>query len=246
MNDFKFVNTCVAVLVATSFTAARGQSIEAPPLKSGDSWVYKVTEERAPNGWVQNRYEVAVERATSSAIYFSTKQAGSSQAPREIVGGLDWSRIRDVNGKETVVNRPLSFPLTVGKSWETQYTELNPNRAHKSEQWNIKYTVVGYETVAVPAGTFKAMKIEAEGHWNAEIAPGQSVVQGAQTSQNSTTLVTKVETATDKPVSGRIYKAFWYVPEAHRWVKSVEELYGSGGVRSERTTAELESFKVGD
>jgi hypothetical protein len=47
-------------------------------------------------------------------------------------------------------------------------------------------------------------------------------------------------------VSGRTYKAFWYVPEVRRWVKSVEEYYGSGGVRNERYTAELESFKLMD
>jgi hypothetical protein len=44
-------------------------------------------------------------------------------------------------------------------------------------------------------------------------------------------------------VTGRTYKAFWYVPEIGRWVKSVEEYYGSNGVRNERYTAELESYK---
>jgi hypothetical protein len=44
-------------------------------------------------------------------------------------------------------------------------------------------------------------------------------------------------------VSGRTYKAFWYVPEVRRWVKSVEQYYGSGGVRNERYTGELESVK---
>jgi hypothetical protein len=28
------------------------------------------------------------------------------------------------------------------------------------------------------------------------------------------------------------------------WVKSVEEYYGSGGVRTERYTGELESFRI--
>jgi hypothetical protein len=43
--------------------------------------------------------------------------------------------------------------------------------------------------------------------------------------------------------AGHTYKAFWYVPEAGRWVKSVEEYYGSKGVRKERYTGELEWFK---
>jgi hypothetical protein len=36
------------------------------------------------------------------------------------------------------------------------------------------------------------------------------------------------------------------VPEVKRWVKSVEEYYGSGGVRNERYTGELESFKLAE
>jgi hypothetical protein len=44
--------------------------------------------------------------------------------------------------------------------------------------------------------------------------------------------------------SGRTYKAFWYVPEVRRWVKSVEEYYASSGVRNEKYTGELESFNL--
>jgi phosphosulfolactate synthase (CoM biosynthesis protein A) len=33
-------------------------------------------------------------------------------------------------------------------------------KSHKFEHWVHKYTVVGFETVEVPAGTFKAIKVE--------------------------------------------------------------------------------------
>ena len=236
----------LALLSAFLSVNALAQSVEAPVLKPGDSWTYKLTEERAPSSWVQSRSDFVVERITASAIYFTVKQSGSTQIPREILSGPDWSRMRDVNGKETVVNRPFAFPLTVGKTWEIQYTELNPNKGHKSEQWSHKYTVVGYEMVEVPAGKFNALKIESEGRWTAQMEPGQSVVQEAQTSSNSTVMVTKIDRASDKPVSGRTYKAFWYAPEVRRWVKSVEEFYSSGGVRSERSASELESFKLNE
>jgi hypothetical protein len=59
-------------------------------------------------------------------------------------------------------------------------------------------------------------------------------------------MVTQVQKARTEPATGRTYKAFWYVPEVRRWVKSVEEYYGSGGVRNERFTMELESFKVSE
>ena len=32
-----------------------------------------------------------------------------------------------------VVNKPLSFPLTAGKTWEIHYAEQQPNKAHRSE-----------------------------------------------------------------------------------------------------------------
>jgi hypothetical protein len=64
-----------------------------------------------------------------------------------------------------------------------------------------------------------------------------------QAQQGDTTMVTHAQKTTTTQVTGRLYKAFWYVPEIGRWVKSVEEYYGSNGVRNERYTSELESFK---
>ena len=170
--------------------------------------------------------------------------SGSTQPEKELFSGVDWSRARDIGGKETVVNRPLAFPLNAGKTWEIHYTEEHPNKQHRSEEWNNKYSVVGYEPVEVPAGKFNALKIEAEGHWTAVLEPTQTVVQGAQSNADGTSLVTQTQKITDRTTSGRTYKAFWYVPEVRRWVKSVEEYYSSGGVRNERHTGELESYKL--
>jgi hypothetical protein len=47
-------------------------------------------------------------------------------------------------------------------------------------------------------------------------------------------------------VSGRTYKAFWYVPDVKRWVKSDEEYYNANNVRTERYADELEAYKVGN
>lgn len=224
--------------------AAFAQTIEQPTYKPGDHWMYRLTTERGPNGWVQTRDEFTVTRVTASTLYFSVKQSGSTQPPNEVFSGLDWSRIRNVNGKETTVNRPFFFPLTVGKSWTLRYEEERPARTNfKSQLWNFKYMISGFETVEVPAGKFKALKIEAEGDWTGEVAAAQNVVQGTQTDQNGASITTKVENIpAGTKLAGRSYKAFWYAPEVKRWVKSVEEYYSPGGSRSERYTSELESF----
>jgi hypothetical protein len=234
------------LLVSVPALSAWAQNIAAPAVKAGDTWTYRTTTEKGPSGWTQTQDETTVTRVTSSTIYYSVKGSGSTQPAKELFAGVDWSRARDIDGKETVVNRPLSFPLATGKAWEIHYTEQHPNKSFKSQEWLNKYSVVGYESIEVPAGKFNALKIEAEGHWTAELEPTQTVVQGAQSNATGTATVTQTQKTSDKTVAGRTYKAFWYVPEVRRWVKSVEEYYGNGGVRNERYTGELESFKLSD
>ena len=226
--------------------AAAGQSVDLPPVKAGDTWAYQTVVETGTTGWTKTENELTVSRVSATTIYYSVKQSGSTQPPREAYASADWSRLRNVNGKETVVAHPMSFPLAIGKTWDLTYTEQHPNKRHRFEQWDHKYVVLGYENVDVPAGKFKALKIESEGHWNAELEPKNEVAQGAVTSNGSTTMVTQVQHNGAEPSSGRTYKAIWYVPEVKRWVKSVEEYYGSNGVRSERYTEELTAFKPGE
>ena len=234
------------VLAAGMSIGAFAQSAEAPVIKPGDTWDYKDTVEKGPSGWTQTQNELTVLRATASTIYYTTKTVDSTQAPKEAYAGLDWSRMRSINGTETVVNKPLTFPLKPGKSWEVSYTELHPNKLHNYEQWDTQYKVVGFETVEVPAGKFSAIKIEGEGKWVAEVAPATTVVAGAQSVQNSITSVSQINKTGAVTATGRVYRVFWYVPDVKRMVKSVEEYYGSNGVRNERYTEELVSFKLSD
>ncbi len=231
------------LLAATVSVAGAADTIEQPTFKPGDRWTYHTVTEKGQS-WSEVHDEFTLTRATATTLFYTVKPSGSTQTPKELLVGIDWSRIRDVNGKETVVNRPLAFPLSAGKSWEVSYEEQHPNAAHRSERLESKYVVQGYEDVEVPAGKFHALKIEAEGRWHAEMEPGQAVTQGARTSEQSTTMVTQVQkTAPGNEATGRLYKAVWYVPEVGRWVKSVEEYYSAGGVRYERYSQELESYK---
>lgn len=227
-------------------SAAAADKLDTPQVRTGDTWTYRITEEKGASGWSQVKMDLTVTRATGSSIYFTVKQNGSTQAPRELFRGSDWSATRDVNGKETIVERPLSFPLAAGKSWKVNFTETNPpGKSHSTETVDDEYRVVGYETIEVPAGKFQALKIEAEGHWTAQIAAGQTVTQAAHSDAGGASAATQVQNTTPHEVTGRLYKAFWYAPEVKRWVKSIEEDYSSGGVRNGRRTTELEAFKPG-
>jgi hypothetical protein len=112
------------VLGVVLSSAAWSAALELPPVREGDSWIYRSTTEKGPGGWNQTREEITVTRVTAARIFLSVKPSGSTQAPKEMFLGRDWSRSRDVNGKETVVNRPLSFPLSEKTTWE-----LRPGRA---------------------------------------------------------------------------------------------------------------------
>lgn len=239
--------SAVLLLAGCLPVIAMAQSIGSPTLKSGDTWTYMDTLESGPSGWRQTHDVVSLNRVTSSHIYVTTKPVNATTEGREIVMDADWSRAREIDGNETVVNRPLAFPLETGKSWRVQYTEAHPkeNPGLSTITWTTKYKVVGYEDIEVPAGKFHALKIEAEGDWKGVSAASNGVVQAAQMQAGQTTLITQARHVTPENVGGNTYKAFWYAPEVGRWVKSVEEYYGSNGVRSQRYTSELENYKVG-
>ena len=216
----------------------------APALAAGDSWNYLRTVEIGTN-WRQTHAELTVTHASTGSIGVSDKVVGSSAPAAEQLMGPDWSRVRSVNGHETVVNRPLAFPLSVGKSWVVDYAEDHPNRQHTSEHFHTPYKAVGWEDVTVPAGTFRALKIEADGEWSAAIAPAVTAASGARVDAQGSTTVVQTNRIAPSVASRRTYHAFWYVPAVKRWVKSVEEYYGSGGARTASYKDELESFKAG-
>jgi len=233
-----------AVALGLMCGSAYAESVDAPSLKAGDSWVYAETVETGPQGFSSKNTLMTVERVDSHNVLISAKQDGSNQPPVESMVGLDWSRSRDINGKQQVINRPLDFPLSEGKTWTVEYTERNPNRLHSSETFHSDYVVTGWEDVQVPAGKFRALKIESEGQWSAMLAP--VAVGGAQAvaTPGQVTTVSNAQRVAPRPVSGRLYKAFWYVPAEKRFVKSVEEYYDNKGVRFQRFSAQLKSSKM--
>ncbi|QXI30537.1 hypothetical protein [Pseudomonas vanderleydeniana] len=238
-----FGKLSVAVL-GLMCSSAYAESIDQPALKAGDNWVYTVTVETGQQGFSRKEELVTVERVDSNDVLISTRQNGSNQPPIEAMMGRDWSRSRDINGKQEVVNRPFEFPLVQDKKWTVDYTEQHPNRLHTSETFHNDYVVTGWEDIQVPAGTFRAMKIEAQGQWTAVVAPTALVGAQALATPGAVTTVAQAQHTASRTASGSLYKAFWYVPAEKRFVKSIEEYYSSKGIRSERYTMELNSAKV--
>ena len=233
-----------AIALGSLCCSAHAASVDAPALKAGDTWVYAITTETGTQGWARRDQQISVERVSTDDVLIALKQDGSSQPPTEEMRGLDWSRSRDVNGKQQIVSQPMQFPLSEGRKWVLDYTEANPNQLHTSETIHCKYVVTGWEDIQVPAGKFKALKIEAEGEWSALLAPRVAASAQAVSTAGGTAALTQSQRVVPRTISGRLYRAYWYVPALKRYVKSVEETYNTKGIRSERTTEELASSQI--
>jgi hypothetical protein len=51
-----------------------------------------------------------------------------------------------------------AWPLTVGKNWDQRYREENPVDRQTTDHYGV-WAVEAEETVTVPAGTFRTLKI---------------------------------------------------------------------------------------
>lgn len=237
---FRILLAAIGVLF---ITGAEAQDLKLPKFAPEDSWVYH---EASQNGGTTQAIdsELSVVRSDDQDLLVSLKAAGSARPPVELMFKPDWAKFRGVNGVETVVSRPLAFPLALGKSWTVNYVENNPNPRHLREAIDIAYKVVGWEDVTTPAGAFKALKIEGKGNWVADTAvrvQTNSVLaqQGAAVGKSSQNVIQGPQRAT-----GRIYQVVWYVPEVKRWVKSRDETLSSAGQVSESSEDELTAFHI--
>ncbi len=245
-SKFMALAGCLTLTGAPALAGGQAEPVAAPKLSVNDSWTYQDTVQNRVAGWRQTRTESTVTRAGTSAIGLSNKVVGSTMPPRDLLASADWSRSRNVDGHDTVVNRPFAFPLSIGKSWTVEYTETNPNRGHSSEHFRNVYKVVGWEDVTVPAGRFHAIKVESDGDWSAVIAPGMGAATGTRVDAQGSTTVVQTARTTSQTVSGHTYKAFWYAPEVKRSVKTLEEYYDGNNVRNESFMDELVAYKLAE
>ncbi len=234
----------IALLLANAGLTSAATATQ-PILHTDDTWRYKnATELRGR--FNETHDDSTVVRVQGDAIVLRLHGVDSTLQPTELLVGSDWSRFRSVNGKEVAVNRPFAFPLTPSKTWTVDYTEQHPNRDHLSEHLVSRYTVVGPERVTVAAGTFDAIKVEGTGTWTAVAAPAIVGVVSTRTDAQGAAVTNRLDRQTAGETSGRLYRAFWYVPAVKRAVKTVEEYYDGSGVRYESHTSELESFRVAE
>jgi hypothetical protein len=96
--------------------------------------------------------------------------------------------------------------LAVGKKWDLSFTEANPDPKYSTETYEAHYTVVGWEDIDVPAGKFRALKVEAEGTWSgmpAAISAGTAMTTSTTGGATATAQAVQVK---PHEASGRLYR----------------------------------------
>ena len=233
------------VVLALAAPAQAGE-LDQPHFAPGDSWVYDIVVAKKGVAPRDLQTEFAVSRLEGDRMLVSISTVGSSKPPIEHLSPLDWSRERSVNGVETVVNRPLAFPLALGKSWRVDFTEVNPTVQIAREESTTVYKVDGWETIKTPAGEFKTLKIEGNGNWVADTSPRviSNAVVGKSANGGAASRVDKNVIAARR-VTGRIYRVLYYAPTVKRWVKSLEETYDNNDDVANSETSELKAYHAG-
>ena len=203
----------IRALLALAFCfsgSLAAQEVARPDVHAGDTWTYRSvnldTRIEAPP------YRVTVSFVKGGAIYAAVAQG---EQDRDASWTTDWNPLITPDGSVFTSSNPLlRFPAKPGDRYAGDYVARNDRRgSHIEHRRDMR--VAGWETVTVPAGTFRALRIEANGSY--------STLWGGYSS------------------NGTVEVTFWYVPEVRRWVKYVwKDSHRSGN----RYTDELITFKL--
>jgi hypothetical protein len=141
----------------SSMPHARAQNAEAPQLKVGDSWTYtwsgaaRKTETRTLKEIAdeQHRFVIGGDVPSDAA-----KQPDEQPRERALTTNRDHNIVSPdpQNPGKARVFKSYEWPLAPGKAWSFPF-----NSDRFAFTWDVK--VQGWESVTVPAGTFKALRL---------------------------------------------------------------------------------------
>ena len=233
----------ILVLIGGPAHGQEPASVPAPSFKPGDGWLFDETVERGASGFSETRYDLKVERVDEDTMVVGIKRDGAPSDFQDHVDGLDWSLRHLVDGREEATARPYDFPLVVGKTWTADYTDAQRHGLQTSAHYHWTYKVVGFEDITVPAGTFHAIKIEAKGVFQGQMAAGSGAVAGVSGSDQDKTALVHSQSIPAHTDYASLHSVFDYSPGMKVAVKTVEEVYNSDDVRIRLTTRSLVSIK---
>lgn len=159
-----------------------------PYVEVGDRWTYRGTNVLGPD---TDEHETVIHRADGKILHVvSTRKSDGREF--DSIWTAEWNAMASYTG---IIYRPnsgiYSFPMRPGDRRTIDFQVMRPRTNIIMFHAKMDVTVVGWETVEVPAGKFRALKVTAEGVWQQANGSGAHVQQITH----------------------------WYSPEVKRWVK---------------------------
>jgi hypothetical protein len=141
-------------------------AVGVPTWRIGDEWSYQSKSERENSSfvWIVDRMDtwegvpVFVIKGGRREIYY--RQSDLAFVVQKLNGAIE--------AKTTPPIPYVAWPLSAGKAWEGIYVHDRPLERQSYSQLS-RSRVIGEETVRVPAGVFRAFKIERRSVWNDSI-----------------------------------------------------------------------------
>jgi hypothetical protein len=156
MSTLRSLSLLLAAALAGASLPVAAQ-VAAPALKTGDTWIYRGIDHynrQATGTWTREVTGTAPVRVAVRAPEGSFDDV--FRAPGELASGVLGDRAR---GAIEPAFQLMPFPLAEGKTWSQKVIRTDPVTNEKREML-VRGRVHGWETVKVPAGEFKALKVE--------------------------------------------------------------------------------------
>jgi hypothetical protein len=194
----------VAVAAQTRPRTAPATLGSAPAFQVGDRWTYRST---SPTARGDGTVTFAVNAIRGEEIHYDSGNVSDSLG--------NFTRVRSAKGVRTFQPSTLFmlFPMAEGSQWTVRHTETT-----NAEVVDLEATVrvLGEETVEVPAGRFRAIRIERVGQWRSR----------------------------EKGTTGTSHWQYWYNSAVKRWVKAESRITNAAGQVLSQSREELVSYDV--
>ncbi|PIV65821.1 MAG: hypothetical protein COS10_09420 [Nitrospirae bacterium CG01_land_8_20_14_3_00_44_22] len=163
--------TFLALITVVFPTIAQTQEQEidsiqtAPTFVVGDKWVYNNYESLndAKQGHNPGVDTTRIVREINDKGILVSNPEGT----RQYLYNKDFNMLEAHSKERDTFYKPFwpayKYPMRVGDKYKVEFSN-NRNDGHDND-YKATIRVVGWETVTVPAGTFKALKVEMTGYW---------------------------------------------------------------------------------
>ncbi len=141
---------------STPAGAVATAGIVKPDWKVGDEWAYR---QESPSGSITFFWSVDGIESIDGVEHYVVKSGTRQTYFRRADGGITMQKVSgDVVNRYTPPWIPIAWPLTVGRTWESRFTEERVQDRQTSEITR-SCEALAEETITVPAGTFSAIRI---------------------------------------------------------------------------------------